>query len=78
VSVAQGPIVSNIDLLGGAAAAQFPLLADGKTAIGYLFAQAGGTLVGTWTLGTNNLSGVTGMTYTFRDVLALPTAPITA
>lgn len=77
VTVAQGPLVSTLEMAGGSAAAQFPLLGDGKTAFGYLLAQAGATLVGTWLFGTNNLSGVTGMTYTFRDVIAVPTQPIT-
>jgi hypothetical protein len=37
--------------------------------IGYIVLKAGSTLVGTWTFGTNNLSGVTGMTYTFVDLM---------
>lgn len=78
VTVAQGPIVDNSAVLGGSAACQFPGIADGKTAIGYLLAQAGPTAVGTWLFGTNNLSSVTGLTFTFRDVIALPPQPITS
>jgi hypothetical protein len=37
--------------------------------------KAGSTLSGTWTFGTNNLSGVTGMTYTFVSVSTLPDRP---
>ena len=77
ITVAQGPVVSNADLTGGLAAAQFPGVKDGVTAVGYLLAQAGSTLSGSWTFGSSNLSSVTGMTYTFRDVLAIPAHPIT-
>lgn len=77
VRVAQGPIVSNLDLTGGIGAAQFPAYPDAYTPFGYLLAQAGPTAVGTWTFGVNNLSGVTGMTYAFRDILTAPAQPIT-
>lgn len=77
VGVAQGPIVSNLDLTGGAGAAQFPATADSVVPFAYLLAQAGPTAVGTWTFGVNNLSAVTGMTYSFRDILATPAQPIT-
>lgn len=77
LNVGQGPVVSNLDLTGGLAAAQFPQGPDTLTPFGYLLAQAGPTLSGTWTFGTNNLSGVTGMTYTFRDVMDYPAQPIT-
>ena len=43
--------------------------------IGYIVAKGGSALVGTWTFGTNNLSGVTGMAYTFVDVIGLPDRP---
>lgn len=77
VSVAQGPITSNADLTGGIGAAQFPGYPDTTTPFGYLLAQAGPTAVGNWTLGINNLSGVTGLTFTFRDVMDAPAQPIT-
>lgn len=44
-------------------------------AIGYIVVQLGATAVATWTFGTNNLSGVTGVTYTFVDVATLPDRP---
>jgi hypothetical protein len=78
VSVAQGPIVSNLDLTGGAAACQFPGYSDDRTPFAYLLAQAGPTAVGNWTLGVSNLSSVTGMTFAFRDVMDAPAQPITS
>lgn len=44
-------------------------------AIGYIVVKLGATAVATWTFGTNNLSGVTGVTYTFVDVITLPDRP---
>lgn len=78
VGVFQGPLVNGADVTGKLSAVQFPNVLDTHTAVGYLYAQAGSTLSGTWTFGTNNLSGVTGMTYTFRDLIAIPPRPITA
>jgi hypothetical protein len=43
--------------------------------IGYIVLKAGSTLSGTFTFGSSNLSGVTGMTYTFVDVIGLPDRP---
>lgn|ERR1700693_1126089 len=43
--------------------------------ISYLLVQLGATAVATWTFGTNNLSGVTGVTYTFIDISTLPDRP---
>lgn len=43
--------------------------------IGYLIVQLGSTAVATWTLGTNNLSSVTGATFTFVDCATLPDRP---
>lgn len=43
--------------------------------IGYIVVQLGSTAVATWTFGTNNLSGVTGVTYTFVDISTLPDRP---
>lgn len=76
VSVAQGPIVKNSDLTNGLQGADFPNIKDDRTLFGYLLARAGTTLVGTWTFGSNNLSGVTGMTYTFRDAATPPSSPV--
>lgn len=43
--------------------------------IGYIVVQLGSTAVATWTFGTNNLSSVTGVTYTFVDISTLPPRP---
>lgn len=77
VAVAQGPVGDNTALLGGTGALQFPGAADGFTPFGYLMAQAGPTAVGSWTFGVNNLSGVTGLTFTFRDIMDIPAQPVT-
>lgn len=78
VRVAQGPIVALSAVTGGLSAVQFPELDDDHTPFGYLYAQAGSTLSGTWTFGSSNLSGVSGMTYSFRDLCLVPGQPITA
>lgn len=44
-------------------------------AIGYILVQLGATAVATWTFGTSNLSGVTGVVYTFVDIATLPDRP---
>jgi hypothetical protein len=77
VTVAQGAVASNAELTGGNGAVQFPGYDDTRTPFGYLLAQAGPTAVGAWTFGVSNLSAVTGMTFTFRDVLTAPAQPIT-
>lgn len=43
--------------------------------IGYMVVKLGSTAVATWTFGTNNNSGVTGVTYAFQDVITLPDRP---
>ena len=43
--------------------------------IGYIVVKLGSTAVATWTFGTNNLSSVTGVTYTFVDVATEPDRP---
>ena len=53
----------------------FPTTISTVCPIGYLVLKGGATLVGTFTFGTNNLSGVSGMTYTFTDVMVLPSRP---
>lgn len=42
---------------------------------GYIIIKLGATAVATWTFGTNNLSSVTGVTYTFVDAAAYPQRP---
>jgi hypothetical protein len=56
-------------------APQFPSPVDGFCPIGYIVLKGGSTLVGSWTFGTNNLSSVTGMTYTFVDCIGWPSRP---
>lgn len=56
-------------------APQLPSLPDTMCPIGYIVLKGGATLSGTWTFGSSNLSGVTGMTYTFVDVVTLPDRP---
>jgi len=57
-------------------APQLPYVPDTIAPIGYIVLKGGSTLTGTWTFGSSNLSGVTGMTYTFVDVaLGLPARP---
>jgi len=43
--------------------------------IGYILVKLGAAAVATWTFGTNNLSGVTGVTYVFVDIATLPDRP---
>lgn len=78
LNIVQGPLVNGADVTGKLAAVHFPVIPVNLTAVGYLYAQAGSTLVSTWTLGVNNMSGVTGMTYTIRDLATVPAQPITA
>ena len=56
-------------------ASQMPAVAKGVTPFGYLVVSAGSSAVGTWVFGTSNLSGVTGITYAFQDIMALPDRP---
>ena len=56
-------------------ASQLPTVQDDVCPIGYIVLRGGSTLVGSWTFGTNNLSGVTGMTYAFVDLIGLPDRP---
>lgn len=71
----QGPIQA-LDVAGNFVnAPQFPVVPDTLCPVAYLVLKGGATLVGTWTFGTNNLSSVTGMTYTFVDICMLPGRP---
>jgi len=75
---AQGTIES-LDVNGAfVRAPQFPGLPDTVATIGYIILKGGATLVATWTFGTNNLSSVTGMTYTFHDAGMTPDRPAVA
>lgn len=75
LGVSQGSVES-LDVSGNFInAPQVPVILDTQCVFGYLIAKAGSTAVGTWTFGTNNLSGVTGLTYTFGDLGTLPARP---
>lgn len=76
VKCAQGGIQA-LDSLGNFIVyPEFPQLnQDTICPCGYLVLKAGSTLSGTFTFGASNLSGVTGMTYTFVDVIALTVRP---
>lgn len=56
-------------------APQFPVVPDTVCPFAYIVLKGGATLSGTWTFGTNNLSSVTGMTYTFVNVMGMPDRP---
>ncbi len=73
--VAQGS-VEQLDVNGNFInAPQFPVIPDGYCPFGYLLVRLGPTAVANWTFGTSNLSGVTGVTYTFQDIATLPDRP---
>lgn len=75
IVAAQGQIQA-LDSTGAfVLAPNFPELKDTACPIGYIILQGGSTLSGTWTFGTNNLSSVTGMTYTFVDIMGVPPRP---
>lgn len=44
--------------------------------IGFIAVKLGSTAVATWTFGTNNLSSVTGVTFSFNDCATLPGRPL--
>lgn len=57
-------------------APQFPVLPDNFCPIGYLVIKAGATASAAgWVFGTSNMASVTGITYTFVDVIGLPDRP---
>lgn len=75
VKCAQGQIQA-LDVSGNfITAPQFPAVPDGYCPFAYLVLKGGSTLSGTFTFGSSNLSGVTGMTYTFQDIMGLPARP---
>lgn len=75
VKAAQGSI-EELDSSGNfVRAPQFPGIPSTMCPIGYIILKGGATLVSTFRFGTNNLSSVTGMTYTFRSVSMLPARP---
>jgi len=75
IRVCQGSI-EQLDISGNfVIAPQFPPIPDTMCPFGYLLVRLGPTAVANWTFGTNNLSSVTGVTYTFVDVMTLPDRP---
>ena len=67
----QGP-VSALDVGGNfTMAAQYGAIPDTLCPFAYLVVKVGNT-GSTWTLGTSNLSGATGVTYSFVDLMTLP------
>jgi hypothetical protein len=75
IKASQGSIQA-LDVSGNfIIAPQLPTVPDTMCPIGYIVLKGGSTLVSTWTFGTNNLSAVTGMTYTFVDLITLPDRP---
>lgn len=74
LKVAQGTIV-DLDSSGAfIQAPQFAAHPDTMCPIGYIVIKCGST-ASTWTFGSSNLSGATGVTYTFVDVMTMPDRP---
>lgn len=70
----QGTIVS-LDAAGAFInAPQFGNIPDTMCPIGYIVFKAGST-ASAFTFGSSNLSGATGLTYTFVDLMTLPDRP---
>lgn len=59
-------------------APQPPAIPDGFLPFGRVVLKGGSTLVGTFVFGTGNLSGVTGMTYSFADLTGALGRPVVA
>lgn len=75
LGVAQGT-VEQLDVTGAfVIAPQFPVIPDTYCPFGYLVVKLGPTAVANWLFGTNNLSAVTGVTYTFVDCFTIPDRP---
>jgi hypothetical protein len=73
--VTQGPIQA-LDASGNfIVAPQFGPVPDTMCPLGYIVVKLGATAVANWLFGTNNLSAVTGVTYTFVDIGTLPDRP---
>lgn len=74
VKVVQGDIKA-LDVGGNFIdAPQFPILPDTLAPYAYLVVKCGST-ASTWTMGSSNMSGATGVTYAFTDVMTLPVRP---
>ena len=76
LNVVQGGIVA-LDTQGNLVNAPgIPGLPNDFCPIGYVLVKLGATAVATWTFGSNNWAGVTGVTCTFGDLVSLPGRPI--
>lgn len=74
LKVVQGPLQA-LDVSGSfILAPQFGPVPDTVCPIGYIVIKVGST-GSNWTFGSSNLSGATGLTYTFVDVMTLPDRP---
>lgn len=69
---------NNNAFAAGDDALEFPLLPITACAVGWIVVQAGPTATGNFVFGVNNLSGVTGITYTFVPASHLPARPYAA
>ena len=80
VQLAQGQIVPYTDTSANSTRTPLPSLPDTSAPIGYIVVKAGATAVGNWLPGSNNYTGVTGITVdAYVDVLgAVATDPLTA
>lgn len=76
VQVIQGKAVNTLDMVGFNLPCEFPQSDDSRTPFGYLLASASALLAAPWVFGVGNMSGVTGLTMTFRDVMDFPAQPI--
>lgn len=56
-------------------APELPVLPNTMCPMGAIVLKGGATLASAWTFGSSNLSGVTGMTYLFVDLLGMPDRP---
>lgn len=76
IKAAQGSIEA-LDVSGNFInAPQLPSgIPDTMCPVGYIVLKGGSTLSGTFTFGSSNLSAVSGMTYTFVDLVSLPPRP---
>lgn len=75
---AQGTPVTTTAYTGKNEVLRFPKLPVDFCPIGWEIVSLGATAVATWTMGTNNQSAVTGVTYTFVPAAFLPSQPIAA
>ena len=75
IKVVQGS-VETLDLSGNFInSPKLPIIPDTICPFGYLTVKLGATAVANWLFGTNNLSGVTGVTYAFQDITTMPDRP---